>query len=120
MSDELRDALAAGSFVEIPHGTDLKKLKVIYRAATKYAALMPLLEELVEARSHIYSGEWELGCHPANPRLHIIKPITMRDNMGKLPECEGSHAFFKKKDVAQFITKAANLTTQIKEITEKD
>ena len=59
--------------------------------------------ELLQLDSERTQGLWEAGVHPANHNMNIIKPIMMGNRVGKLPEWEGSHAYFKSQSDAQYI-----------------
>jgi len=61
------------------------------------------LSQLRKLNAERTQGDWVAGVHPANHKMNIIKPIMMGNRVEKLPEWEGSHAYFKSKADADFI-----------------
>lgn len=58
---------------------------------------------------------WELGTHPANHKLNIIKPVMLGPRITVLPECEGGHVSIKNKADAERIVKCVNLHDELVE-----
>lgn len=54
-------------------------------------------------------GPWELGTHPANPHLNIIKPVMFGSQVTVLPECEGGHVSIDNIANARLIAAAPDL-----------
>lgn len=63
-----------------------------------------MLARVLALKSEITPGKWEAGCHPANERLNIVKPICFGKYVGKLPECEGGAVYFLHKPNAEAIS----------------
>lgn len=59
-------------------------------------------------------GEWEAGCHPANERLNIVKPIMFGKYVGKLPDCEGGAVYFLHKGNADIIAQIPQMLSFIR------
>ncbi len=55
------------------------------------------------------SGPWEVGVHPANDRLHIVRPVLFGSKVVVLPECEGGHVALKNSADARLIAAAPEL-----------
>lgn len=113
---ELEEALKVSSTSEYDTESTAGVIGAVYCESMEDARLIKeaakTMLDLMKARESATGGEWVLGTHPANHKLNIIKPLCMRDNIGKLPECEGSHAFIKHDGNAKFITLAANITRE--------
>ncbi len=55
------------------------------------------------------SGPWEVGVHPANDRLYIVRPVLFGSKVVVLPECEGGHVALKNSADALLIAAAPDL-----------
>lgn len=107
MTTELQEALLYledwSSETDDPE--EAKHATTILKAATNYAKLEPLLTELVEARELANEGRWS---------KQMIKNRWVLDD-GDWEICRMSSKDSQNAN-SDFITKAANLTPQIKSI----
>lgn len=71
------------------------------------------LDEVAKLDAGRTQGDWISGVHPANHNMNIINPIMFGSRVGKLPECEGSHAYFKKTKDSQFIAASPNFAKML-------
>lgn len=63
-------------------------------------------------------GPWEAGVHPANGRLHIVRPVLFGSKVIVLPECEGGHVALKNSADAILIAAAPDLLAVLTAIRE--
>ena len=61
-------------------------------------------------------GEWIAGCHPALHAFSIVKPIMFGNRVGKMPECEGSSAYFLHAPDGEFIAQAPAMAATIEHL----
>lgn len=59
--------------------------------------------------------KWELGTHPANHKLNIVKPILFGRNVTILPECEGGHASINNIADARLIAASPDMYEALNE-----
>lgn len=65
-------------------------------------------------KSAITPGPWEVQTHLANARINRVMPVFRRDNMGKLPACEGGGYYIKNPADAHVIAAAPELLERLK------
>lgn len=87
----------------------------LYEAATQYARLLPLLNELCGARGRATGGEWEKD----EERDHIMSVTPKRRKFKEWVITAWCDEAIIDDENIHFITTAANLTTKISEIIDE-
>lgn len=90
---------------------DMEDYAPINDAATKFLAILPLLEELVEARGKGTQGDWKTGKEITGEDLPYLFAPSATDTMGPVIA-----RFDYSREDRDFIQKAASTITQIAEI----
>lgn len=79
-----------------------------------------LRERVLRLDAERTPGKWESGCHPANERLCIVKPIMFGKYVGKLPDCEGGAVYLLHKPNADLIALIPDMIKLIRAQQERE
>ena len=89
-------------------------IKAIQKATAKPHPLKPEKKVMSEAKPT--PGPWELGTHPGDHNLNIIKPVLFGNRVTVLPQHEGGHVSIKNIADARLIAAAPDLLEALTEI----